>query len=542
MHVIDDREKFANAERFGEGIDVIVDNIPTWLENSQLAPTSYVVVVTRGHTHDLDAMRVLAARPLRYRGLIGSKAKVKRIFDALIEEGVAAEVARGDPRPNRPGHRRHHAAGNRRQHRCRADCREARQDQRAERRRGHACAGTAHSPSTDLTRLALALAFLTAALGIRFGTFTAGGADSYGYVSQADLWLQRTLIIDEPLADEAPWRNANWTLTPFGYRPGDRRGTMVPTYSPGLPMVMAAFKACGGAERRLLCRAAAWRVDRVAHVCARRASRRDRSLGCLAATALLASPPFLFQLMWPMSDVPAAAWWLLSIVLALRGTHVDRRRGRAGGRACDSHAGRTSRCSCVPLLAFVVSRPSANARPILCRRRIHVCDVAGSDCGCVHQPALVRVSVQLGIRIVLDDLREPALLAQPPELRRVAAGRRRRSSASGLAAPLLFHRRSDRSRAPSRSSARIGSIRGDVVSLVHAVQRLDLSSFPAARFSAMLALAASVFVLVVPAAPRWQRPRSAALAATLAIWGVWVGRFGVPRASRTKPDTSPPAA
>jgi hypothetical protein len=38
-----------------------------------------------------------------------------------------------------------------------------------------------------LTRLALALAFLTAALGIAFGTFTAGGADSYGYVSQADL-------------------------------------------------------------------------------------------------------------------------------------------------------------------------------------------------------------------------------------------------------------------------------------------------------------------------------------------------------------------
>jgi xanthine dehydrogenase accessory factor len=95
VHVIDDREKFANAERFGEGIDVIVDNIPTWLENSQLAPTSYVVVVTRGHTHDLDAMRVLAARSLRYRGLIGSKAKVKRIFDALVEEGVAAKSLEG---------------------------------------------------------------------------------------------------------------------------------------------------------------------------------------------------------------------------------------------------------------------------------------------------------------------------------------------------------------------------------------------------------------------------------------------------------------
>jgi xanthine dehydrogenase accessory factor len=47
------------------------------------------VIVTRGHTHDLDAMRSLAARTLRYLGLIGSKAKVKRIFDALLEEGAA---------------------------------------------------------------------------------------------------------------------------------------------------------------------------------------------------------------------------------------------------------------------------------------------------------------------------------------------------------------------------------------------------------------------------------------------------------------------
>ncbi|NOT26318.1 MAG: XdhC family protein [Acidobacteria bacterium] len=95
VHVIDDREKFANSERFGEGIDVIVDHIPTWIESHVLPPTSYVVVVTRGHTHDLDAMRALAQSPLRYLGLIGSKAKVKRIFDALIEEGMPAAKLSG---------------------------------------------------------------------------------------------------------------------------------------------------------------------------------------------------------------------------------------------------------------------------------------------------------------------------------------------------------------------------------------------------------------------------------------------------------------
>jgi xanthine dehydrogenase accessory factor len=92
VHVIDDREKFANAERFGEGIDVLVDHIPTWLEAHTLPPTAYAVIVTRGHTHDLDSLRALSRMPLRYLGLIGSKAKVKRIFDQLIEEGTAAEM------------------------------------------------------------------------------------------------------------------------------------------------------------------------------------------------------------------------------------------------------------------------------------------------------------------------------------------------------------------------------------------------------------------------------------------------------------------
>ena len=95
VHVIDDREKFANAERFGDGIDVVVDHIPTWLQAHALPPTAYAVIVTRGHTHDLDALRALTAHPLRYLGLIGSKAKVKRIFDALREEGTADESLRG---------------------------------------------------------------------------------------------------------------------------------------------------------------------------------------------------------------------------------------------------------------------------------------------------------------------------------------------------------------------------------------------------------------------------------------------------------------
>ena len=90
-HVLDDREKFANKERFPSAEEVIVDTIPEWLHRAEIPASAYVVIVTRGHTHDLDALRALAARDLRYLGLIGSKAKVKRIYDALLAEGMPPE-------------------------------------------------------------------------------------------------------------------------------------------------------------------------------------------------------------------------------------------------------------------------------------------------------------------------------------------------------------------------------------------------------------------------------------------------------------------
>jgi xanthine dehydrogenase accessory factor len=91
IHVLDDREKFASRDRFPEATDVTVDSIPDWLHKAVIPSNAYVVIVTRGHTHDLDALRALAARDLRYLGLIGSKAKVKRIYDALLAEGMPPE-------------------------------------------------------------------------------------------------------------------------------------------------------------------------------------------------------------------------------------------------------------------------------------------------------------------------------------------------------------------------------------------------------------------------------------------------------------------
>ena len=92
VHVVDDREKFASRERFPNATEVVTEDIPAWLERTKLPAHAYVVIVTRGHTNDLDALRALAPRELRYVGLIGSRAKVARISDQLLSEGMAPEV------------------------------------------------------------------------------------------------------------------------------------------------------------------------------------------------------------------------------------------------------------------------------------------------------------------------------------------------------------------------------------------------------------------------------------------------------------------
>jgi xanthine dehydrogenase accessory factor len=90
VHVVDDREKFANPERFPDAAEVVAEDIPAWLARTPLPPHAYVVIVTRGHTNDLEALRALAPRELRYLGLIGSRAKVARIYDQLTSDAMPA--------------------------------------------------------------------------------------------------------------------------------------------------------------------------------------------------------------------------------------------------------------------------------------------------------------------------------------------------------------------------------------------------------------------------------------------------------------------
>jgi xanthine dehydrogenase accessory factor len=92
VHVVDDREKFANRERFPYAEEVVVDSISGWLERTELKRPAYAVVVTRGHKYDLEAARALISRDLRYLGMIGSRSKVRQILEALAAESVPREL------------------------------------------------------------------------------------------------------------------------------------------------------------------------------------------------------------------------------------------------------------------------------------------------------------------------------------------------------------------------------------------------------------------------------------------------------------------
>ena len=152
------------------------------------------------------------------------------------------------------------------------------------------------------------------AVGVTFATTAASGADSYGYVSQAELWIAGDLSIEQPWQADIPWPSRRWSFAPLGYRPiehDDNVWAIVPTYSPGLPMLMALAKIVGGQEALfwVVPIGGALLVIATYGIGCRLASSRA---GLIGAWLVATSPAFLFMLVWPMTDVPVAAAWALA--------------------------------------------------------------------------------------------------------------------------------------------------------------------------------------------------------------------------------------
>ncbi|MCA9099504.1 MAG: XdhC family protein [Planctomycetales bacterium] len=89
--IVDDRGDFASAERFPTAERIIVGP-PAVLKETGVTANTYCLIVTRGHNHDEESLLYLAQRGARYVGMIGSRRKIKLIFDDLLAEGIAAEA------------------------------------------------------------------------------------------------------------------------------------------------------------------------------------------------------------------------------------------------------------------------------------------------------------------------------------------------------------------------------------------------------------------------------------------------------------------
>lgn len=88
--VIDDREDFALEEKIPEADEVICGEFGPTLDAFPITPTTSVVLVTRGHRQDEEALRHCLGRGAEYLGMIGSRRRTATVLRHLVEEGFAA--------------------------------------------------------------------------------------------------------------------------------------------------------------------------------------------------------------------------------------------------------------------------------------------------------------------------------------------------------------------------------------------------------------------------------------------------------------------
>jgi xanthine dehydrogenase accessory factor len=92
--VLDDRESYASPTRFPAAYKLMVGDIGTTLKQlaADITPAFFCIIVTRGHAHDEEALYHLATTRAGYVGMIGSKRKIKLIYDDLLAKNIPEEV------------------------------------------------------------------------------------------------------------------------------------------------------------------------------------------------------------------------------------------------------------------------------------------------------------------------------------------------------------------------------------------------------------------------------------------------------------------
>jgi xanthine dehydrogenase accessory factor len=90
--VIDDREMFANRERFPDADEVIVSEFEKSFNQLHIDDSSYIVIVTRGHLFDGFVLGQAIKTNAYYIGMIGSKKKIRTLYQNLMENGISKEA------------------------------------------------------------------------------------------------------------------------------------------------------------------------------------------------------------------------------------------------------------------------------------------------------------------------------------------------------------------------------------------------------------------------------------------------------------------
>ena len=94
IFVTDDREEFANQDRFPEADKVVAKKPEDAMAELPINANTFIVVVTRGHRYDNVALEAAAATPASYVGLMGSKRKTILIYEDLIRAGMSLDRMR----------------------------------------------------------------------------------------------------------------------------------------------------------------------------------------------------------------------------------------------------------------------------------------------------------------------------------------------------------------------------------------------------------------------------------------------------------------
>lgn len=89
--VVDDRDAFANRERFPEADEVVAGDYEEVFPKLEVIESSYLVIVTRGHRDDMRVLRWAVGTRARYIAMIGSKRKVISVVQELEKEGIPRE-------------------------------------------------------------------------------------------------------------------------------------------------------------------------------------------------------------------------------------------------------------------------------------------------------------------------------------------------------------------------------------------------------------------------------------------------------------------